>query len=331
MLFKSDEFIMNRFEQHSLSFEANTICQHFVYFKTSSQRILLSNPGTWIDQKLFTKIEKIKDKIEVMTVTDHELVHSFTSLLQNHVKCELENEWLHSKEEILVLFNRMLVEGKAFLNWSIACYEVFNRVESNVLNELHETDVNLFRKSHFSAAVAIWLSLANGLYDSDFLEDIYHIAFFQDAGLIDSSYSYYIAEALDQESLSPGQGIKYLLNQKASEAEIKLYIDHPFASYEFIKRLDLLNNSDLANTVLLGHELSNGEGFPFGYTEAVLANWERIIILADHLVKYNSSVDFNLFKELEIIRSLKLTVLPVKKVFARALATVPCIHHEVSA
>lgn len=321
----------SRPEQNSPIYKANSICQGFVYFQTSSSRILLCNPGTWIDQKLSIKFEKLKDKIDFVSVIDTNLNENFKSLFMAHLKYDFENEWAKSKEEILTLFNSMLAEGKSFFNWSIACFEVFNKSSHSELNDLHETDVNLFRKAQLSASIAVWLSLTNGFYEPKLLEDIYHLSFFQDSGLIDPEYSYYVTEAIDQESLNPGHGIKYLVNQKASSAEIKLYKEHPFGSYEFIKRVDLLNDPELANTILLGHELSSGEGFPFGYTEAVLANWEKIIILADHLVKYNSSSDYNLYKELETIRSFKIDILPVRKVLARALATVPCLHQEVSA
>lgn len=321
----------SRQEHNSFIYRANTICQGFVYFQTSSSRILLCNPGTWIDEKLFTKLERLKDKIDFVSVIDHDLNEKFKSLLFDHLKCDFENEWARSKEEILSLFNSLLAEGKSFYNWSIACFDVFNKAADSDLNDLHETDVNLFRKAQLSAAVAIWLSLTNGFYDPELLEDIYHLSFFQDSGLIDSDYSYYVTEAIDQESVNPGHGIKYLMNLQASPAEIKLYKEHPFGSYEFIRRVNLLNNPELANTVLLGHELSNGEGFPFGYTEAVLANWEKIIILADQLVKYNSTTNYNLYRELETIRSFKIGVLPVKKILVRALSTVPCLHQEVSA
>lgn len=322
---------MREVKQNPFLFVANTICQDFVYFKTTSDQILLCHPGTWIDQKFCEKYNTINNKINTSTVVDQELKEKIKRSLLNHLELEFENELSQSKTQLLVLFNNMLEERKSFLNWSIACFEVFNKASADELNELHETDLNLFRKAHLSGSISIWASLSNGLYDPSFLEDIFHITFFQDAGLIGSEYSYFITEALDQESISPGYGIRYLLNQNAKAEEIKLFKEHPFRSLEYIQNMGYLNNPDLVNTVLFGHELSNGEGFPFGYTEEVLSSWEKIIIIADQLVKYNSTTDYDFLKELEVIRSSKLDLLPVRKVLNKSLRTITCFHQEVSA
>src|SRR5690606_24831089 len=299
---------MREVNQNPFSFVANTICQDFVYFKTTRDQILLCHPGTWIDQKFCEKYNSISNKINSNTVVAQELKEKFKSHLLSHLELVFENELSQSKTQLLVLFNSMLEERKSFLNWSIACFEVFNKATTEELSELHETDINLFRKAHLSASIAIWASLSNGLYDPNFLEDIYHITFFQDAGLISSEYSYFITEALDQESISPGNGIRYLLSKNAKDEEIKLFKEHPFGSLEHIKSLGYLKNPDLVNSVLFGHELSNGEGFPFGYTEEVLNSWEKIIIIADQLVKYNSTTDYDFFKEIESLRSSKLSL-----------------------
>lgn len=317
--------------QNSFSISAGTICHSSLYFKMGHRKILLCHPGTWIDQKLLAKIEQLKEKIDAQIVIDEDLKENFKLLLAHHLAFEFENDLALSKKELIKTFSKMQDEEKSFLNWSIACFEVFNKASVEELNEFHEVDLNLFRKAHLSAAISIWVSLANGYYDPAYLEDIYHITFFQDAGLIHQQYSYYITEALDKESVQPGEGIKYLIAQNASDAEIKLFKDHPFGSYEYIRRLNLLHHPEFANTVLYGHELNNGSGFPFGFTQPVLATWEKIIILSDHLVKYHSTTNYNLGLEIKNIDSLTYKLLPIKKILLRSLETTSQVHQKVSA
>lgn len=322
---------MSKGTQNSFPLQANTVCQNFVYFQTSSNQILLLTPGSWIDQKFFKKCKELQDKIILKSVIDEEVKEKFKSLLSQHCLLEFDQECFESKDIILSRFNNLFSIGGSILNWSIACFEVFNKLDASEINELHETDVNLFRKALLSSSLALWISLTNGFYEPSFLGDLYHIAFLQDSGLIHPDYSYHITEALDRESMIPGQGFKYLVGNNASEAEIKLFKDHPFGSYEVIKRLDILHNPDMANSVLLGHELSGGEGFPFGYTEAVLASWEKFIILADHLVEYQGTVEFDLNQQMNKLKTKKLESLPVKKVFARTYSSMTYPSQEVSA
>lgn len=321
---------MMKGKQNSFGVEANTICQGPIYLKTPSHQILLCYPGNWIDQNLYNKAQTLKGKITTQSLIDGSLKENFKLLLSSHLKIDLMGQSSVSQKKIIDLFNKMIDEKKSFLNWSVACFEVFCKLDVSTINEIHETDVNLFRKAHLSASTAIWLSLTNNFYEAEFLEDIYQITFLQDSGLVDSAYSYYIAEALDHERDLPGTGLGYLIEQRASQEEIRLFKDHPLKSFENISKLEVLHNQDLAASVLTTHELSNGDGFPFGYSGAVLSSWEKIIILADHLVEYRSTHDFNIMDELQRLES-KLESIPVRKVLARSLASITSTTREVSA
>lgn len=310
---------------------ANSICQGFVYLNVSTRRILLCHPGTWIDTKLSQKLEQFPHKIDYESVVDETLKENFKNLINAHQKMEFETDLAVSKDKILQLFNSTIERQEEFLHWSIACFECFNKVDTVTLNTLHETDLKLLRKAHFSSALAIWISLGNGLYDPRFLEDIYQLTFLQDSGLIDPAYSYYITLALDQELMQPGQGLSFLYHLQAGSEEISLYKNHPLASLHFIKNLNILNNNELVRTVLFGHELKEGEGFPFALSGSVLAVWEKILILADQLVKYNSNFKYDLMREITDLRTVRLSFLPIEKILQRSLATLPCLKQEESA
>src|SRR5690606_12497942 len=108
---------MREVNQNPFSFVANTICQDFVYFKTTHDQILLCHPGTWIDQKLYEKLNTLGSKIISNTVVDQDLKEKFKSHLLKHLELEFESELSQSKTHLLVLFNSMLEERKSFLNW----------------------------------------------------------------------------------------------------------------------------------------------------------------------------------------------------------------------
>jgi hypothetical protein len=138
----------------------------------------------------------------------------------------------------------------------------------------------------------VLFSLACGYRDPLFLREIYQAAWYLDAGLIDESFTYWVALACQAERMRPGEGGKFLIAQAASEKEHALFFTHPRRSYERAQNelLARLSFGELLLSVLHHHEKSDGSGFPEKSCLSVLSDWEALMVLADSLVDYREEI-----------------------------------------
>ena len=151
------------------------------------------------------------------------------------------------------------------------------------------------------------------------LIDFYTLTLCLDFGLCESNYSYYVAQACNQENRRPGSGQALLIDEKASELEIKNFFEHPRKSYEFFKSPDVLAHPELAEVALYQHELAEGNGFPRGLAKGQVSSWEAIVILGDSMVEIQDKYEFetNIVQYIVNFRNEKMNDLPVAKVYQK--------------
>lgn len=299
--------------QKPFDLQANTICQGFVFLQMKTAKLLMMKPGEWIDSKAFKKLQSLHHSLVIESVVDNEIKENFKTLLRTHLKSKLASEVKRSSEELLKFFHQQIISGTSFNCWAQSCYEVISKVSHEHITQMYEVDIKLLQKAYLTGAMAVWVSLVNQYDEPSFIEDIYHLAFFGDAGLISKNYSYFVKEAIGKEQISAGSGLAHLVEMNASNDEITAFESHPQKSYEFLADAQLLHNKSLVQTLLVGHETINGDGL-LGYSEEVMSAWEEILILSDKLVPFTSLDQFELLNELSFFKDHQDKKVPIQKV-----------------
>lgn len=181
--------------------------------------------------------------------------------------------------------------GLTMLDWAMTCHSLF-KPDAQLVEEFQAQHVVLYRRALLVSSLSVFFSLACGYRDPIFLREIYHAAWYLDSGLIDDSFTYWVALACQAERIKPGEGGKFLIAQSAGEAEHALFFTHPRRSYERAQSelQDQLTFGELLLSVLHHHEKADGSGFPEKLNLSVLSDWETLMVLADSLVDYREEV-----------------------------------------
>ena len=177
--------------------------------------------------------------------------------------------------------------GLSFLDWATTCYNLFTP-DVDLVTEFQNQHIVLYRRGLLVSSLAVLFSMACGYKELSFLRDIYRVSWYLDAGLLDESFTYWVALACQVERSNPGEGGKYLVAQGAKENEHELFLTHPRRSFERaqVELAAKLEFPDLLLSVLHHHEKSDGSGFPEKLSRSLLSDWESLIVLADSLVEY---------------------------------------------
>ncbi len=181
--------------------------------------------------------------------------------------------------------------GLTMLDWAFTCHKLF-KPNAQLVEEFQSQHVVLYRRGLLVSSLSILFSMACGYRDPLFLQEMYQVAWQLDSGLIDDSFTYWVALACQAERIRPGEGGKFLIARGASEAEHALFFTHPRRSYERA-RSELegsLTFPELLLGVLHHHEKSDGSGFPEKSCMSVLSDWETLVVLADSLVDYREDI-----------------------------------------
>lgn len=302
-------------------FAKKQICDGHVFLVTKDGRkFYLMKPGVFVDPAFVKKHASNNTVFDFFPVTNDEIQKQFAFILKELCYLQYEKDMRLKAFEIVRFFEKMFSNDAHFLNFVLACHEVFCALPAQVMEKLHETDLYLFRKSLYSAAFSVIIGLANDFYHPLLLKDFFNLAFLLDYGLCDSDYSYYVSEACNHENQKPGSGKEWLFQQRASESEMKVFLGHPEKGYQFLKEnRDVLSHPELAEICLYQHELSNGSGFPRGVTKGLVSSWESVVILADALVEIRPDYDFEtrVVDYLLNFKGEKLGDLPVGKVYRK--------------
>lgn len=296
------------------------IADGHVYLSTSEGRkFYLLKPGMLLDEEFIKKHAQLNTTFDFDPVSKSEIVEKFKNLFTELKYTQFEKDLKYQSLKIIGEFYETFSQEEHFLSFAQAAFESFSLVPHEMLRKLHTQDTQLFRKSFYSAAFSLITALSNDFYHFMMLRDFYNISFLLDSGLCDSNYSYYVAQACNQENKNPGYGKTWLEQEKATKLEIQVFLDHPKKSYEFIKKSSLLAFPELIEAVLYQHELANGKGFPKGIPRNFVSSWEAVIIFADSLVEISDSFPFEtrVIDHLMMFQNTKLRDLPVNKVHSK--------------
>ena len=272
-----------------------------------------------LDEEFIRKHAQLNTTFDFDPVGKPELIENFMKLFTELRYLQFEKDLKLQSLKIIGEFYRVHADEEHFLSFAQAAFDSFNLVPHEALKKIASQDTQLFRKCYYSAAFSLITALSNDFYHYMMLRDFYNISFLLDSGLCDSNYSYYVAQACNQENKLPGSGKGWLESEKATQLEIQVFLEHPKKSYDYIRKTSILAFPELAEAVLYQHELASGRGFPKGIPRNFVSSWEAVIMLADSLVEISDSFQFEnrVIDHLMLFQNNKLRELPVGKVHAK--------------
>lgn len=302
-------------------FAKKVICDGHLFLTTKEgRRFYLMKPGIFIDQSFIKKHASLNTTFDFLPLTNQVVTEKFSQLFKELRYLRFEKDLRLKAAEVIHEFQKAYADDEHFLSFALACFQEFNQLPNDVLIKMHETDLYLLRKALYSSAFSVLITMTNDYYHFMMIRDIYNLTFALDVGLCDENYSYFVAQACNQENQQPGTGKAWLVEQRASESESKVFLEHPQKSYQFLKEnLHLLSFPELKEIALYQHELANGEGFPRGVHKGQVSSWEAIVILADSLIEIKDDYDFEtkVMSYLTAFENKKLSDLPINRVYKK--------------
>lgn len=303
-------------------FAKKIICDGHLYLRTKDgKRFYLMKPGVMIDASFVKKHASVGSTFDYISVVDQKVVDRFSKLFRELKYLQYEKDLREKSLEIVLAFQEAFTGGNThFLSFSMACFNEFNGIGKENVLRMHETDLHLFRKALYSSAFSVMIALCNDFYHYPMIRDFYNLTLTLDIGLCDANYSYFVAEACNNENQNPGSGIEWMRTQNATQQEMEVFLKHPTRSHEFLKaNPNLLAFKELAEVALYQHELSSGAGFPRGIPKGQVSSWEAVVILADSLVEIKDYYDFewHVVDFLFGFRNKKLSELPIQRVYRK--------------
>jgi len=308
-----------------------TICDGHLYISgKESRRFYVLQPGMIVDEEFVKKHAVLNTTFDFLPVVQPQHLQRFHSFFKELKYSQFEIDQRNKCLGLLRGFHEIYSGEAHFLDFALAAFEEFNLIPLEDLKRMHNLDINLFRKSLYSAGFALVVAMANDFYHYMLLRDIYNLTLALDMGLCDSHYSYFVAKGCNQENHRPGSGLTWMRAEKASELEINVYLSHPQKSYDFIKSRSILAYPELAQIALYQHELASGEGFPRGIKKGLISSWEAVVVLASSLVDIEEAFDFetSVLKYLTSFNNQKLELLPVGKSYNKLCGVLGFLESE---
>lgn len=294
-----------------------SICDgHLFITSKEGRRFYVMQPGMLLEDEFIKKHALQNAVFDFEPVIKSEIVEHFQRLFKELKYLQFEKDLRVKSAEIVEYFHEVFSADEHILNFALPCFQEFCLVPAETLKKIHSVDINLFRKSLYSAAFSIITAVTSDFYHYTMLRDFFNLTFTLDYGLCDQSYSYYVAKGCNQENRQPGSGEAWMRNEKATEQEIKVFLGHPRKSYDFIKSSTMLAYPELSEITLYQHELSNGKGFPRKINKGQVSSWEAVVLFADSLVEIEDSFAFEkeVVKHIVEFRNQKLDQIPVGRV-----------------
>jgi HD-GYP domain-containing protein (c-di-GMP phosphodiesterase class II) len=306
-----------------------TICDGHLFLMSGQRKFYLMKPGVFVDPNFIKKHAINNHVFEFETVLNPEIKNKFKSLFKELKYLQFEKDLRLKCREIVSYFHEVHSAGEHFLSFTMACYEEFCQLPFEEQLRMHETDMHLYRKALYSSAFSIILGITTDFFPFMMLKDFYNLTFTLDIGLCESNYSYFVAEACNAENREPGSGKQYLVNERASEFEMEVYLNHPARSYEFLKASGILAYPELAEVTLYQHELADGTGFPRKILKGQISNWEAVVIFSNSLVEITPEYKFekNVISYLLNFKNEKLKDLPVNRVYKKLCLAFDYFNH----
>lgn len=302
-------------------FAKKIICDGHLYLRSSTgRRFYMMKPGIMIDETFIKKHAANQTVFDYESVTDQKVIDQFSKLFRELKYLQFERDLRLKTMEIVAFFKSSYESKNHFLSFALACYQEFNALSTDDVKRMHETDLHLFRKSIYSAAFAVIIGFTNDFYHYPMIKDFYNLSLGLDIGLSEAHYSYFVAEACNQENKVPGSGLTWMKNEGASESELNVFLNHPKKSHDFFEsHQSLLAYPELIEIVLYQHELSDGHGFPRGIPKGQVSSWEAIVMLASSLVDISDEYAFeqDVINYLFSFQNQKLKDIPVQRVYQK--------------
>jgi hypothetical protein len=278
--------------------------------KINDNPFFILQAGDWVDHEQLERYEKSGMKfLYMLPVIDEEMKQMHQLSFENLKAAKTETDRWKIRNEIIYQVKTYYWDQSemSFLNLVQACFKVFNKLDESVFQEYLATSDLVFKRSIVNATNAVIFSLSMGYLDFDFIQDVYHVAFLQDYGLIEPEFNFLIIQALEEERNEPGKGLEFLKNKNVSEELIKFYLNHPVKSYEkvFSNHREIFNFDELIDAIEVHHEKSDGSGFPKGHNYLGISDWESILVLVEYLTPYENLVFTKSGKNFKIISFLK--------------------------
>ncbi len=306
-------------------FAKKIICDGHLYVAAGEgRRFYVMQPGMLIEEDFIKKHALQNTVFEFESVIHKERSQEFIKHFRDLKYLQFEKDLERKCREIGAYFHSVYQSDEHFLTFALAAFQEFCLIPKESLKRMHDLDINLFRKSLYSAGFAVITAIANDFYHYTMIRDFYNLTLGLDIGLCDQSYSYYVAQGCNQENLSPGSGANWMRQEKATEQEIAVFLKHPQKSYEFIKNLSILSYGELSEILLYQHELANGQGFPRGISKGEVSSWEAVVLLSSSFVDIADSFPFekNVLGYLGEFQNVKLDLLPVKKIYTKLIRNI---------
>lgn len=297
------------------------ICDGHLYLRSNvGRRFYLMKPGIMIEESFIKKYATHQTVFEYSPVTDNIVTAQFTTLFRELKYLQFEKDLRMKTQDIVAFFKGTFERDVHFLSFAMACYNEFCALPIEDLKRMNETDLHLFRKSLYSAAFAVIIGFTNDFYHYPMIKDFYNLALGLDLGLCESHYSYFVAEACNHENAVPGSGQSWMMNEGATDLELKVFLNHPEKSHRYFQdHSELFAYPELIEVVLYQHELSNGKGFPRGIPKGQVSSWEAVVVLASSLVEIRDEYAFesDVMNYLVSFQNQKLADMPVQRVYQK--------------
>jgi hypothetical protein len=312
-------------------FAQKVICDGHLYLRSKEgRRFYLMQPGILIDENFIKKYASLSAIFEYHQVGQEDICKQFNGYFKELKYLQFERDLREKSSEIVKAFrNKFSNAENHFLIFALACFNEFNALPREDLLKLHNTDIHLFRKSLYSAAFSIIIALSNDFYHYPMLKDFYNLTFALDIGLCEGQYSYFVAEACNKENQFPGKAAEWMRSEKATKAEIDLFLNHPLKSFDYFNRnKSIFSYPELIHVALFQHEIANGCGFPRGIPKGQISGWEAVVILATSLVEIRDDHPFenSVIEYIVNFTNQKLHELPVQRTFSKLCISLADIH-----
>ncbi len=310
------------------------ICPGHIIFISSkfNKPVLLMRAGDFVDPDFITRYKaKGQKSFYMFNISNQDNVDKLQNLWIKLKTARLEFEKLEARRELLKYFaNQYWFQNKSScsLDFFISTFNIFNRLDEEIIVEIRETDTLLCERSVQAAAFSSIIALALGYTDMKLISDIFHITFLLDYGLIGPNYSYFIAQACEKERVLPGSGLAFLKNTKVQPGEIAMFENHPLLGKKLAdeKAFGAFFNVGVTEVISYHHEFFDGKGFPRKINYWGLSEFDAIPILVDAMtpfkdVIYTAETGGGILKELMegIGLDEKLNLLPIKKVYSHTV------------
>lgn len=277
--------------------EVGSISKHHIFYSLSNGKKMISllYAGDLVEENFLNKY-KVKgvESFYGLRIASNEEVTQYKQLWTEFRRCRSQKAKMLTRDSIILkLVNDFVRESDtSFLNYTIATFETFFNLPTEILETYQSRSVVLYTRSLLMSSKLTILSLAGNYLDYDFIKDFYNTGFLLDYGLVkEFDFNYSISQACEKERNIPGSGIVFLEKTNRPVKEINLFKLHPLKSFELATVFQHnFKYPEVLDYIKLHHEKGDGSGFPKGYHYASMGLTEGLLIYCDYLIPFHEHI-----------------------------------------